>query len=48
MLDYVLIGLLCFVMIRQADSSRMLMRIGVVMYAVGVGMLVVLSQILSP
>ncbi|MCW2473468.1 DUF418 domain-containing protein YeiB [Candidatus Symbiopectobacterium sp. NZEC151] len=48
LLDYGLIGLLCYAMIRQADSSRMLMRIGVVMYAVGVGMLVVLSQILSP
>ncbi len=48
LLDYGLIGLLCYTMIRQADSSRMLMRMGIFMYSVGVGMLVVLSQIISP
>lgn len=48
LLDYGLIGLLCYAMIRQADSSRMLMRMGIFMYTVGVGMLVVLSKILSP
>ncbi|MGK2889399.1 MAG: hypothetical protein ACSLEN_10635 [Candidatus Malihini olakiniferum] len=47
-LDYGLIGLLCYVMIRQSDSSRMLMCMSIFIYSVGVAMLVVLSQILRP
>lgn len=48
LLDYGLVGLLCYGLIRHAESSRALIRIGTFMYLVGVGMLLVLSQVLSP
>ncbi|MFJ5467190.1 DUF418 domain-containing protein YeiB [Pectobacterium sp. CHL-2024] len=47
LLDYALIGLVCYGMIRHAESSRLLMRTGAVLYLVGIGVLFVLSQILS-
>ncbi|MFC3395920.1 DUF418 domain-containing protein YeiB [Brenneria rubrifaciens] len=48
LLDYGLIGLVCYGMIRHADDSRALLRTGAVMYLVGIGVLFVLSQLLSP
>lgn len=48
LLDYGLVGLLCYGMIRLAQDSRALIRSGAVMYLAGVGVLVVLSQVLSP
>lgn len=47
LLDYGLIGLVCYGMIRLADSSRALLRTGIVMYLAGIGILFVLSQLLS-
>ncbi|WP_041164442.1 DUF418 domain-containing protein YeiB [Dickeya parazeae] len=47
LLDYGLIGLVCYGMLRHADSTRMLLRTGVVLYLMGLAMLVVLSQVLS-
>ncbi|MEQ9862679.1 DUF418 family protein [Pectobacterium cacticida] len=47
LLDYAVIGLVCAGMIRQADSSHVLMRMGGLLYLVGIGVLFVLSQILS-
>ncbi|MEH2920139.1 DUF418 domain-containing protein YeiB [Samsonia erythrinae] len=47
LLDYALIGLVCYGMIRHAQDSRMLMRMGVVLYLVGIGVLFILSQILD-
>ncbi|WP_057083181.1 DUF418 domain-containing protein YeiB [Dickeya solani] len=48
LLDYGLIGLVCYGLLRHADSTRMLLRTGVVLYLMGLAMLVVLSQVLSP
>ncbi|WP_225622290.1 DUF418 domain-containing protein YeiB [Musicola keenii] len=48
LLDYGLIGLVGYSMLRYADSTRMLVRTGVVIYVIGLMMLAVLSQILSP
>ncbi|MCG8708961.1 DUF418 family protein [Brenneria sp. 4F2] len=47
LLDYGLIGLACYGMIRHAAGSRSLMRSGAVMYFVGIGVLLVLSQLLT-
>ncbi|PWC18685.1 hypothetical protein DDT52_13740 [Brenneria roseae subsp. roseae] len=47
LLDYGLIGLVCYGMIRLADDSRALLRTGAVMYLAGIGILFVLSQLLS-
>lgn len=48
LLDYGLVGLLCYGLIRHTESSRALIRVGTFMYLVGIGMLLVLSQVLSP
>ncbi|PWC17365.1 DUF418 domain-containing protein YeiB [Brenneria corticis] len=48
LLDYGLIGLVCYGMIRHAEGSRALLRTGAIMYLVGVGVLFVLSRLLSP
>ncbi|WJM87126.1 DUF418 domain-containing protein YeiB [Dickeya chrysanthemi] len=48
LLDYGLIGLVCYGMLRHADSTRMLLRTGMALYLMGLVMLVVLSQVLSP
>ncbi|RLM27269.1 hypothetical protein BIY29_03360 [Brenneria alni] len=47
LLDYGLIGLVCYGMIRHAQSSRALLQTGAIMYLVGVGVLLILSQLLS-
>ncbi|WP_226860721.1 DUF418 domain-containing protein YeiB [Dickeya dianthicola] len=48
LLDYGLIGLVCFGLLQHAGSTGMLLRTGVVLYLMGLAMLVVLSQVLSP
>ncbi|MEC5341882.1 DUF418 domain-containing protein YeiB [Brenneria populi] len=47
LLDYGLIGLVCYGMIRHAQGSRVLLRSGAVMYLVGVCVLLVLSRLLT-
>ncbi|MDX5626481.1 MULTISPECIES: DUF418 domain-containing protein YeiB [unclassified Brenneria] len=47
LLDYGLIGLVCYGMIRHAQGSRILLRSGAIMYVVGIGVLLVLSQLLN-
>ncbi|RBP57841.1 DUF418 domain-containing protein YeiB [Brenneria salicis] len=47
LLDYGLMGLVCYGMIRLADDSRALLRTGAIMYLAGICILLVLSQLLS-
>ncbi|WP_035346047.1 MULTISPECIES: DUF418 domain-containing protein YeiB [unclassified Dickeya] len=48
LLDYGLTGLVCYGLLRHAESTRMLLRTGIALYLIGLVMLVVLSLILSP
>ncbi|KAA9001044.1 DUF418 family protein [Affinibrenneria salicis] len=47
LLDYGLLGLVCYSIIRQSEGSRMLLRSGVLLYGIGLGMLLVLSRLLG-
>lgn len=47
LLDYGLIGLVCYGMVRYAENTQVLLKSGVVIYLAGIGILAILSQILS-
>ncbi|BAE74233.1 hypothetical protein SGGMMB4_02165 [Sodalis glossinidius str. 'morsitans'] len=47
LLDYGLVGLLCLGLIRQAPSERSLIGTGIVLYALGVGLLLVFQLLLG-